>query len=279
MRAFLAGLLVVVGLLLLPLANLGIWTQRTLLSTSGFTSLGNDVLAQPAVRSALANRLADELEQQAPVLRLGRSFVVPAVEQVIQTPQFDVIFDQAVGDMHAQLTRGDEQLTLNLGAILPLVKELVAKVNGTLASAIPSESQLPAFTVVKKSEVPQIWQGVDLTRDASWLFPILSLLAFAGAVLVAKRRDFTLIIIGLGTVFVALVLILGLKVGRDPLSDVAGNTVNHEAFDAGYDTVTSSFIDQTIVLGLLGVAATVGGIAWNRVAAHHRPAGRAQEWA
>jgi hypothetical protein len=274
MRAFLAGLLVVIGLVLLPLANLGVWTQRTLLSTSAFTSLGNDVLAQPAVRDALANRLADELEKQAPVLRLGRSVVVPAVEQVVQTPQFSVIFDRAVGDMHAQLTRGDDQLTLNLGAILPLVKQLVAEVNGNLAAAIPGESQFPAFTVVKKSEVPQLWQGIELTRDASWLFPILSLLALAGGVLVAKRRDFTLIVIGLGIVFVALVLVLGLKVGRDPLSNVAGSTVNVAAFDAGYDTVTSSFIDQTIVLGLLGAVVTIGGIVWNRVAAHHRTA----EW-
>ncbi len=64
-------MLIALGLLLLPLANLGVWTQREVLSTSGFSSLATDVLEQDEVSAALANRLADELVAHVPAALVG----------------------------------------------------------------------------------------------------------------------------------------------------------------------------------------------------------------
>ena len=108
------------------------------------------------------------------------------MREVLATSQFEQIFRLAVSDMHAQLERGDDQLQLNLDAMLPILRSLVAKVSGGLANQIPDSAGLPSITVVRKDQVPQVWFGVQVTREASWVFPLLMLLAFAAAIAIAR---------------------------------------------------------------------------------------------
>ena len=44
LRGFVAGVLLTAGLVLVPLGDLGVWTRRELLSTSGFARLSTQVL-------------------------------------------------------------------------------------------------------------------------------------------------------------------------------------------------------------------------------------------
>jgi hypothetical protein len=271
MRGFLAGLLALVGLVLLPFAALGVWTQRELLPTESFTDLASDVVNEPAVQSALAQRVTTEIVNQAPQIGAGRIVVQVGVGQVLRTEQFDQAFRASVGDMHAQLRRGDDELRLDLNALLPVVRSQVAQVNQQVANAIPSGG-LPAITVVTRDDVPELWAGVQIGRQASWAFPALCLLVLVAAVLVAERRSTMLIVVGLGVLVVATALVLIVRLGREPLSRVVGSEVTIDAFNAGYDTVTSSFVTQTLVLAGLGAVAAFGGVALKiRAAGNRRP--------
>lgn len=253
-------MLIVLGLLLVPLANLGVWTQREVLSTDGFSELATDVLAEQEVQTALANRLADELVQQVPQIGAGRIILVPVLAQVVGSQQFLEVFERAVSDMHAQLERGDDQLTLNLDAVLPLVKSLVANVDGGLASRIPTQTGIPAITVVERDNAPQLWLGVDIAQSASWAIPLLALVLLVLGVAIARNRAIALVLTGLGLAAIALLIVVALKAGREPLSNVAGPEVDVKAFDAGYDVVTQTLVVQTAVLGILGLVAALVGI-------------------
>ena len=264
MRGFFAGVLIVVGLLLVPFASQGVWVQRELLSTSAFTRLSTDVLAQDAVRDALANRIVDELEKRVSQLSLVRFALVPALREALDTEQFRTIFERSVGDLHSQLERGDDELILDLDAMLPLVRELVSQVplvGEGVASEIP-DGVLPGFTVVTKENVPQLWVGVDATQEAWWLFPVLALVFLGAGVAMARRRAVAVVVVGLGIALIAVVLVLSLRLGRDPLSEVAGPTVEIDAFKAGYDTVTDSLAVQTMVLGLAGLVVAAIGLGF-----------------
>ncbi len=262
MRGFVAGLLVLVGLVLVPFATVGIWLQRQILPTEAFADLATEVVQSDAVSDALANRFVDELEDREPALRFGRIVLEPAVKEAIGTPEFEQIFRLAVSDMHDQLLRGDDELSLNLDALLPIVKDLVAQVNTTVADQIPSSAGLPAITVVREDQVPELWFAVQVTRAAAWVFPILMLLALAGAVVVAEKRARTLLVAGFGVAFVCLVIGLALRTGGDLLSDDVGSVVDVRAFDAGYDIVTDSLAGQALLLGLVGLATGVAGVVW-----------------
>ncbi len=261
-RNLVAGVLLVLGLALVPFAAVGIWTQREILPTDGFTDLATEIVQDDAVSDALATRFLDELENREPRLALGRFVLEPAVKQAIQTPQFEQIFRGAVGGMHEQLLAGDDELTLDLDGLLPVVRDLVAQVDSSIADQIPTSAGLPAITVVQEDQVPQLWFGVEVTREASWVFPLLMAVAFAGAVVVGERRPLLLIIAGFGTALICLVLGVALRSGRDLLSDYVGSVVDVRAFDAGYDIVTESVVDQALLLGLVGLVAGIAGVVW-----------------
>lgn len=262
MRGFIAGVLVVIGLVLVPLGVIGVWMERRVLPSDAFADLALEVLREEPVTEAFANRFLDELEQRVPQLSAGRFVLEPAVKQAIGTSQFETVFGLSVRDMHEQLIQGDNELTLNLDAMLPIVRDLVAQVSSDVADQIPSSVGLSAITVVREDQVPQLWLGVKVTRQAAWIFPLLMLVAFVGAVLVASKREYVLMVCGFGTAFVCLVMGLVLRTGRDFLSDYVGSVVDLRAFNAGYDVVVGSVIGQALLIGIVGLLAGVGGVVW-----------------
>jgi hypothetical protein len=261
-RTYVAGLLVLLGLALVPFATFGIWMQRDILPTEQFNDLATEIVQHNAVRDAFADRFLDELQVREPRLALGRIVLEPAVKEAIGTAQFEQVFRAAVGDVHDQLVRGDDQLSLNLDAMLPIVKDLVAQVNTTIANQIPTSAGLPAITVVRKADVPELWFAVQATRQASWVFPILMVVAFVGAVVIATNRAITRVVCGAGVAVFCIVIGLGLRAGRGVRSPVVGSAVDERAFNAGYDIVTDSLVRQTLLVGLVGAIVGVAGVVW-----------------
>jgi hypothetical protein len=273
MRSSAAGLLALVGLLLVPLADVGLWTQRQLLPTESFTDLSVEVLHQPEVGDALAVRLTDEIDTHVDLSADTRAIVESAVRSAVATPEFEQVFRVAVGSMHEQLERGDDQLALDFDPALPAIKTAVARFDQNAADQIP-DTGLPAITVLRESEVPAVWQAVDVARRAALVFPIAAVLVLAVAVLMSWRRAQLVIMIGVGLVVLAVALALLVGVGRDLLSDVIGDDTRQAAFTAGYNTVTESFVTQTAALAAIGVFVGGSGIAmlW-RQRRNRRPIG------
>lgn len=260
MRAFVAGLLVVVGLLMVPLADVGVWTRRHVLDTSSFTDLSVEVLHEPAVSDALARRLTDELMVRADLPSSARAIVGSAVDAVLSTPQFEQVFRATVGTMHEQLERGDPQLVMDFNEALPVIRERIALIDATVAAEIP-DNGLPVITVVREEEAPTMWQAVDIVRGASLVFPIAMLLVLAAAVAVSWHRARLLIVIGVGLLVIALVLGLLVSLGRGLLTDVVGPDVELAAFESGYDVVTGGFVAQTALFAFAGGAVGAAGAA------------------
>ena len=261
MRRVIAGLLLSLGLTLVPFANLGVWTRRELLDTSRFTALSSEVLQQSEVRDSLASQIADALVLQTPALAPALPVLERSVRSILGTQQFRRIFETAVGQMHDQLVRGDDQLGLQLDAMLPLVRQAVAGVSAPTAALIPTTG-LSFVTVVKKQDAPALWDGVDVVRKASWILPLAALLLLAGAVVASRRRWVMLLVMGVGVVLIAGALLLVLRVGHDALASASGSDVSQSAFDAGWHTVTDSLVAQTVLLGVIGAGVAGTGVVW-----------------
>ena len=261
MRGFVAGLLLIVALLLVPFATLGIWTERKLLPTEQFTDLATEVVQQDPVQDALTRRLVDELVTREPRLAIGRIVLEPAVRRALDTSQFEAIFRSTVTSTHEELVHGDDQLSLNFDALLPIVRDLVANVDAGLASRIPDSLGLPSITFLRKEQVPELWFGVDVARRAWWALPVIMLLLLAAAVAIAKQHALALVVAGFGVAFMCLMVVLALRVGRGALTDVVGPEVDVNAFHAGYDAVIDSLVNQTFVFGILGLVGGAVGVA------------------
>jgi multisubunit Na+/H+ antiporter MnhC subunit len=262
-RRILAGSLAVLALLAVPLGDLGLWTKRQLLNTDSFTAMANDVVQQPEVHDALANRITLEIVRQVPRLASQQSVLRSAVGTVVGTPAFQSVFETAVGGLHDQLTNGDDQLTLGLDAFLPLVRAEVAKTSPQAAARVP-QSGLPAVTVVEKKDMSALWVGVDVARKVSWLLPLIALALLIAAVALASKRATMLVIVGAGLAAAAVAIVLLLRAGRSVLFDVVGAGVSRQTFNSAWDAITSSLVTQTIILGVLGLLAVGAGVLWQR---------------
>ncbi len=276
LRGVVAGALVLLGLVLLPLGNLGVWVQRQVLDSGAFSELALDVVDESAVRTALAERIVNELVTAEPRLGAARVVLEPGVARLLQTDAFRAVFSAAVGEMHTQLEQGADELSLNLDPILPLVRDAVARIDRGVAEQIPDGDALPSITVVTRDDAPELWEGVQITREVSWAFPILVLLALVGAVAVANVRGRLLVGIGVAVALLSFVQVLVVRLGKDLLSDVAGPNVSPGAFNRGYEVVTGTFVTQTVVLAVLGLVVAIAGAALML----RRPRGGAQaDWA
>jgi hypothetical protein len=273
MRGFLAGLLLVVGVVLVPLADLGLWTQRQLVPTDAFVDLTIDVLGEPEVQQALADRLTEELVAREPRLGSSQALLNPAIRRAIDTQAFDSVLRFSIGGMHAQLQRGDDRLSLDFDPALPVVRTQVAAVSEDVAAQIPSADQLPSIVVIERDQAPQLWEGVQVARRASWAAPAIALVVLVAAVALARNRGRMLVAVGIGLVLMSVALVALIKLGRDPLSDVVGSQVSVDAFDAGYDVVTGGFVVQTVILAIVGIVSAIAGMVWmSRSSGNERPA-------
>lgn len=276
LRAVVAGILLVVGFVLVPFGNLGLWVQRQVLDADAFTELAIDVVDEPAVRDVLAKRIVDELVAAEPRLAVGRVVLEPGVARLLRTEAFRRVFSTAVAQMHTQLEQGADALELDLDPILPLVRDAVARIDADVADLIPTADALPAITVVRRDDAPELWEGVQLTREASWAFPALMVLALVGAVAAANRRVRMLVTVGIGVALLGFVQVLVIRLGRELLLDAAGPEVSLGALTRGYDVVTGTLVTQTIVGALVGLV--VAGAAIGVVLVRRRDAAPA-DWA
>lgn len=273
MRGFLVSVLAMLAILLLPLADLGLWVQRQLLDTSQFTQLADEVLDEPDVRAALADQVAQRLEDRNPDLAQFDSQIRQGVDQVAQEGAFRVIFSDAVGRMHEQLTDRDDQLTIDLDGMVPLVRE---RLPSDVAARIPSETGLGTFTVLRRDDIPVLWRAVAIAQRAAVLFPIAALILIAAAIGLARRRGVAAAVIGVASAGMLLLVVTLVQFGRSLLENIGGDAVQERAFDAGAGVVFGSLVQQTLLLAgvMLGVAGA--GIVAVVVA---RGRERSEDWA
>jgi hypothetical protein len=271
MRALLALILAVVAVLLVPFADLGVWIERKVAGTTAFVRLGEQVLDRPAVRDALAERVVTGVASSAPALAGREAALGPVVATALASPAVRPALDDVLASTHDQLRQGHDPLQLDVNPLLPAVR---AQLPPTIASRIPAGLTLAPVTVLRRRDAPAVWEGVQLVQGAALVVPILALVALAGALLGARRRGGVCIAIGAATTLLALGLITLVKPGRSLLEQQSGTPTQRAAFHAGYNTVTRSFVQQTVVLAVVGALLAVIGlfVIWQR-GRNVRPAG------
>ena len=147
-RRIVVGVLVVLFAILLPVTYVVTWAHRVVLTTSGFEKTVVPIGTDPAVTSAAAvaitNQIFTSLNPQqtvanalppkaaflaGPVTNAAKGYVQDAVTKTLQSSQFQVLWKQAVDFAHAQLlsvlngnskavTTTNGQVVLNLVPLL-----------------------------------------------------------------------------------------------------------------------------------------------------------------
>jgi len=224
--------LILLASLLVLLSILATWARAQIIDTSGWTQTSVRLLRDDRVRGELASVLAERLLSVADVRKLAAgnlppalaplagalsgtaaTALAPAIDRALRTPLAEAAWVRATGAAHAQvielLDGGGAALSTHGGVVSIDVRVLLDELGRRLGLGGGIGAQLPLSRrriVLLHSKQLRLAQGaVKGLRGLSVVLPVLALLAYLGALLLAAgRRRRALLEVGLGIVLAAL---------------------------------------------------------------------------
>ncbi|MBJ7459300.1 MAG: SHOCT domain-containing protein [Thermoleophilaceae bacterium] len=246
------GIVMVLASLALFLSFITLWANRQLLDSQQWTETSTEVLAKPAVQSALANYLVDQLftsvdvEQElkdqlpedwdvlaSPATSGLRSLALSGTKSALELPLVQAAWKDANLLSHEQLITilegGNEnvstangEVTVNARSILEDVAQKVG-LSGELTQKIPDSAA--TFVIYQSDDLATIQNIYTTVKDLRWVFAGIALLLYVLAISLAKgRRRRAVIWMGTSFVVVALLVLITSSLARGPVVDSLAQT-------------------------------------------------------
>jgi len=304
--------LVVAGLLLL-LTSFAVWINRVALNTQVFTDTSSELLADDAIRGAIATRSVDalfdnvdvqaELEQQLPsdfdalsgIATAGlRQGAYEIVDRALERPALQELFAISLEETHKTLVEVLEgggsrvsteggKVTLDLQVVIRDAADRIG-VGQDVVDKIPADAG--KIVILRSDQLDAAQSGFQLLKALAWVLPLLTLVAFGFAVWLAGERRRA--VRGVG-IILAVVGVVGLLAARLTQNYLVTSLVAHRddrkaannAWNILTDLMRGSF-RWMIVIGILFlIAAWLAGPGRRAVAARRSiaPAFRNRVWA
>lgn len=286
MRTLVAGVLLLVGALLVPVATAGWWARDAIVPTQGYVETVTPLATDPAVVSAVEDRLVARTMQQvdrsaglSTALRPRvRQLVRIAVQQVVGAPGFvdawkrsnrvahEELVDVLSGDSSAVRVRKDSTVDIRLGTLSTAVRQELVDAGVPFAAALPRIEA--SFPIGNTADLSRARQGYTLLDRWGRVLPPTALLLIALGLVPARRRGralaWTAVVALLGLGFLA----VGLVVGRAYYLSVVPSDLSRPAASAVFDTVTAGLRHDLLVVAVAAMLALVAGVVLARLSSH-----------
>jgi hypothetical protein len=292
-RAIAAAVLIVLGVILTPISVASVWAHNQVANTDRFVATAGPLAQDPAVQSALTDRLTDTVFTYVDVTALTdqavaalqtrglppqtaerlrglaaplQGFVHDRVGQFVASPTFAQLWNRSLTLVHQQLnsvlsgnssavTVSQGKVMLDLGPFIDRVKQQLVTAGFAPADAIPSVH--PTVPVADASTLVRAQTGYRLLdKVATWL-PWLTLLLLAAGIYLARGHRKALRNVGLAVAFSMLVLAAVLLVAR---SAVVGTVPERStaAVAASFDIMVAFLRAGLRTIFVVGVVVAIG---------------------
>ncbi len=270
-----ARLALALAVVVLPLAIVSTWAKATLIETDRYVEtvapLATDPIVQATIEDALVREALDALdsvEASAVQRRIERitGLLERAANRVVRDPEFADAWAGANRSAHKELlavlsgeqsalVSDDGRVSIQLDTLLTTVFSILDN------EGVVDETQLPeleaSFTIASAGDLERAKSAYRLVDTLGFWLPLLWLVLFVAAVILAKDRRRALRWLGLGAVVAVLLVAIGLRVGRDQL--LAAEFVS--------DPAVANAIWDILIVGLKTSLWAIGGAAILIVAA------------
>jgi hypothetical protein len=249
-----SAVLLVLGLLLVPVSVLAVWTHNQLSDTDRFVATMGPVLEDPAVQTAVAGRVTQEIFTQVDVQQLAnqavdalaaqglpapiadrlhgltgpladgtRSFVEGEVQDLVSSPAFISAGQQALTGTHQQFAAvlaGQSSAISVQGAdaVLDLYPFIEAAKQRLVASGFELAARIPAvhptIALFPASTLIRAQTAYHLLDVTATWLPWVTLAFLIGGVLLARNRRRATMVVGLAVMGTMLALAAALLVVR-----------------------------------------------------------------
>jgi hypothetical protein len=290
-RRALVALFVVVGCVLAPISVIGLWTRNTLLDTNQYVDTVAPLAKDPAIQTALADRVTQQLvasvdiqgelkqafppraEFVVPFIASGfDSFVHAATLRIVQSDRFQTLWKNINRRAHSKVlavlegtgtetvdTR-DGKVVLDLSALIDQVKKTLDDRGITIFDNVGKKAP-QEFVLFESEQLTKAQSGVRLLKTLTYVLPFLTLLAFAAAVVLSPNRRRTLLRSAVAFAFTMALVLIAFNLARGAYLDAIENAgKSREAGAAAFDQILD-FLRVTLRTAFaLGLVIAVG--AW-----------------
>ena len=253
-----ASILAVLTAILLLLSSLGWWANNYLLDSPQFTKSANEVLDQEHVQTALAAAITDQISHAAGTdLQFAEPFINSIVSGVVQSSQFQTVFDNAVLHAHKAIVGGGARAAvLDLTDVVDRVRASIEPIAPNIADQIPSGEKL-RFQLLDKTQVNSFYDTLNTVKDLVVVLTILTVLCFAGALALSPRRWRTLALTGWLVFGFFVVRLLAVRVGRGIVGGLSSRQEYSDAAESAYKVILHGLMVQTIVIIVIALVVAV----------------------
>jgi hypothetical protein len=244
-----ASVLAVLTAILLLLTSLGWWADRYLLNSERFTASANKILDQETVQTALAVAITDQISAAAGTdLRIVQPFISSIVTGIVQSDQFQSVFDAAVLRAHkATVGGGARDAVLNLSEVVDRVRSAIEPIAPNIAEKIPSGRKLQ-LRLLDETQVNSFYGTLDFVKKLFVVLTVLTVLCFAGALALSPRRWRTLALTGWVVFGLFVARLVAQRVGRGLVGGLSDTSEYNAAARSSYQVILHGLAVQTVVI-------------------------------
>lgn len=278
MRSLLAGVLLVLGALLVPVSTVSWWLRDTVVSADGYveavTPLADDEEVQAALEDVVVRRTEATLGDQLPavVAEQARPLVRTAVARAVDDPSFVRAWRVANRDVHEQVIgvlsgrstprARDGTVEIRLDSVTDGVRDELVGSDVPFADRIPAtDATLPLGST---ADLARARDAYALLERWGPVLPAATLGLLVAGLTVARRRGAALAgtaavtLVGLGLTGVALVL------GRVVYLERLPADIPRAAASAVFDGITAGLRQDLLLVAAAAVVALVVGALTSR---------------
>jgi hypothetical protein len=287
------AVLLVLGSTMIPVSVLTVWVRNQVLDTERYVATVAPLATDPAVRTALADRISTRVNEELAIEQLARealpaeagflvapiaagaeNLVREAAARVVESEQFAALWAEANRVAHGGVvvaltgaegevaSVSDGKVVLQLGPMVQRVLDRVdARFGLDVSARVPAERLDVDFVIVDSEQLADVQVAVRWLDRLAWFSAVLAVGLLAAAVAVAADRRRGLLFVGVGVVVSMVLLRVGFAFGRDLYLTNLPDVVEHpDAALAIFDTLVRYVLQGTRVLFIIGLVMIVA--AW-----------------
>ena len=297
-KAISSWVLIVLACILAVVSVFAAFARNELLNTDTFVSTVTPLAANPAIQQAVATKVSDQLVAQtnleqrvknalpakagfltAPLTSEVKSAADQLTLKLVQSSAFQKLWAASVRNSHRQLVAlltgskegaveaSNGEVTVNLSQIEAAAKKQLDARGLTVFNKVPTVHG-PDLVLFRSTQLQKAQRLTKLANRAVLILPIVTLLLFAGGILLVEDRRKGLVRAAAGLALTMALVLVVASVARNQYLNSLLPSQPKDAAAAVIDTVSAVLLDTIrtilIVAALVALGAFVAGNSYVR---------------
>jgi len=291
-----AGLLILIGVLLVSLSVSAIWLNRTIMDENRFVETLAPLAQNVAIQDWVAKSSTDaifanvDIESYvkqaleplppqaamlaAPITGAVQNFIRDAATKVVRSQQFALVWNKSLHLTHkafiAAITDKPNGVITKQGGVVTLdVTLLIDELKNALAAkglGFVQNINLPIatrqVTLVDSQVLADLGVAIRLVNASAWVLPLLAIVLLSGGIAIAANRRKAVLWMGVGVLAMTIIPVQALYLARIPFANTMLSLANmpSNAAQAAYDIVFVNLIKANQVASVIGLVFLIGAI-------------------